>query len=158
MSGILPLYESKAIDMAWLDLDFTESGLGEDTFLEVAQTSDMVTVTRGADGKVAPSKMASADGGTLTLTLKQTAPINKALAKIASDQMKTGAPLKVGNFIVNDRQADSASFVALDCFLTRRSDHSFGNSMGDQVWVWEVGSFLPTDDIDTLTATLTVSI
>lgn len=155
---ILPTYEAANITASWgyggAALDLTEGGLGSDVFLDVVQTNAMVEVTRGADGSMAPSKMSS-KGGTITLTLQQTAPLNKKLAKVAGLQMKIGAPLVVGNFTVIDKTAASAHFVAINAILTAQADHSFGATGGEKTWVWECEAFIPTDEPLTFTTGLT---
>lgn len=155
---MLPIYEAANIDASWgygeAAIDITDGGLGDDTFLEVVQVNEMLSETFGADGVMGISKMAG-KGGTISLTLKQTAPLNKKLAKIASIQMKTGSPVIVAPFTVVDKTAGSAHFVAINAVLKAQADHSFGNSMGEKTWVWVCESFIPTDDPIGFTTSLT---
>lgn len=154
---MLPIYEAANIDASWgygeSAIDFTEGGFADDTFLEVTQVNEMLTESFGADGIMGISKMAG-KGGAISVTLKQTSPLNNKLATIASAQMKTGAPVISAPFTVVDKTAGSAHFVALNAVLKAQADHSFGNAMGEKTWVWVCESFIPTDDPVGFTASL----
>ena len=149
---MLPFYEASNIEMSWSDIAFDDGGLGEDVFLEVTQAGEMKIVTWGIDGMgVSKSSIA---GGTITLTLMQTSPINKQLADIANLEMQKGSPIIVAPFIVKDKTSDCASFVALNATLTKRTDHSYSSRMGTQTWIWTCEYFIPTSDKDFTTADL----
>lgn len=157
---MLPIYEAANIDVAWgvgaVALDLTE-GLADGTFLEVAAINDMLEETFGASGEMSISKLAG-KGGTITLTVKQTAPVNLKLAKIASAQMKKGAPVIPAPFLVEDKTSGSAHFIALNAVLKSQPTHSFDASMGEKSWVWVCESFIPTDDPVTTLAEITAYI
>lgn len=154
---MLPVYESANIDASWgvgdTAIDLTK-GWADNTFLTVVQVNAMLEEGFGADGQMGISKMAG-KGGTITLTLKQTAPLNKELSRIAKLQMVRGAPVVAAPFQVIDKTAGSAHFVALNAVLKAQADHEFANTMGEKTWVWVCESFIPTDDPATITASIT---
>lgn len=154
---MLPIYESANIDASWgvgaTALDLTD-GWADNTFLTVVQVNSMLEESFGADGKMGISKMAG-KGGTITLTLKQTAPLNIEIARVAAAQMVRGAPVVAAPFKVVDKTAKSAHFVALNAVLKSQADHDFSNTMGEKTWVWVCESFISTDDEAALTASIT---
>lgn len=154
---MLPVYESQNIEASWgvggSAIDMT-SGWAENTFLTVTPIGPMKEAGFGADGKMGVSKMA-AKGGTISLTLKQTAPLNLELARIAAAEMVRGAPIVAAPFKVIDKTGGSAHFVALNAVLTEQASHEFANTMGEKTWVWVCESFISTDDPVALTASIT---
>jgi hypothetical protein len=154
---MLPVYESANIDASWgvgsAAVDLTK-GWADNTFLTVVQIGPMLDTSFGADGQMGVSKMA-AKGGTISLTLKQTAPLNKELARIAKLQMARGAPVVAAPFKVIDKTAGSAHFVALNAVLSAQADHEFADVMGEKTWVWTCESFIAADDPVTLVASVT---
>lgn len=138
-------YDAANVKASWAGVDFTRGGFTEDTFLEVTQVGAMKEITFGADGHMSASRIA-AQGATISITLKQTAPLNKELSRIAQAEMVIGSPMIVAPFLVTDRFGGSANFVALNAVMTSRPDITFGNQNGDVTWIWTCEAYIPTDD------------
>lgn len=147
------LYEAANITASWLGLNLAEGGWADDTFLTVVPSGPRKTVTKGADGKMAVSKMAD-KGAVITLTLKQSAPLNKKIAAIAAAEDMVGGEINFAPFTVMDKTGDSANFIALNATLTEIASNEFGNTMGEKTWVWECETYIETNDPATITAAL----
>lgn len=150
---ILPLYNAAAIEASWAGIDFTKGGLGTDVFLEVTQIGALKEVQFGAAGEMGVSKLANR-GGTISITLQQSAPLNKELARMAYAEIIDPALMVVAPFIVKDKVGSSSNFIAINAVMTAMPDQSYGVTMGEQTWIWTCEAFIPTDDPITATAAI----
>jgi hypothetical protein len=149
------LYEAKSIEAAWEGIVLDHGRVGDGAFLEFTPVGDLSEISFSSDGEMGISKL-SPQGAVITLTLKQTAPLNKKLAEIAAEQTKRGVRPKVGTFYCIDLLGVSSNFVARNATLTGRPTQSFAGTMGEQTWTWTCESFIDTSNIDKVTATISL--
>jgi len=147
------LYEAKSIEAAWEGIVLDHGRVGDGAFLEFTPVGDLSEISWSSDGEMGISKL-SPQGAVITLTLKQTAPLNQKLAEIAAEQTKRGVRPKIGTFYCVDTFGLSANFVARNATLTGQPTQSFAGVMGDKTWTWTCESFIATSDINKVTATI----
>jgi hypothetical protein len=111
------------------------TGLGEDTFVEIAPMTDRVTSAVGADGEIARS-ISSDRRHTVTITLQQTSPSNDILSGFAQvDELTGSAVLPV---LVQDLTGRTM-FAASQGWISGMPTVSFGNEVGTREWVLTTG-------------------
>lgn len=141
-------YDSSAIEMSWgfgeYAIDFTEGGLGDDTFLEVVNNEQLNLATYGCDGQPAVSKQANR-GAVISVTTKNNSPLSKTIARVASLMLPKGVPLVVAPFKIKDPHG-GINLVAANAWLSGKADVTLGKDMGEQTWMWEASIIVPTDD------------
>ena len=140
-------YEAGSVKVSWYGVDLSH-GWAEDTFLDVVPLGAKVQVDFGADGQATDSKLANR-GATITMNFKQTAPVNKDLAKLAAAQDAIGAIIPVAPFTVEDLTGNTTNFIALNARLTEGPSQSFGKAVGEKTWVWVCESYFDTEDPST---------
>lgn len=142
-------YEAGAINASWLDLDLARGW----NSLEFAPNSEAVTYSVSADGIYTFNK--SADSGcTITMTLPQTSPLHKEIAKRYALQKVIGEKLEIAPFTIEDPTGDSANFIALNAVLTEQPTNTFEAESGDKTWVWVAETYINTEDPSTVLASI----
>lgn len=147
------LYEAKSIDAAWEGIVLNHGRVGDGAFLEFTPVGDLSEISWSSDGEMGISKL-SPQGGVITLTLKQPAPLNKKLAEIAAEQTKRGVRPKVGTFYCIDIFGNCANFAARNATLTGQPTQSFAGTMGELTWTWTCESFISSNDVNKVFATI----
>ncbi|AHK11261.1 hypothetical protein S140_155 [Shewanella sp. phage 1/40] len=147
------LYEAASIEAAWNGITLDSGRVGDGAFLEFTPVGDLSEISWSSNGEMGISKLAQ-QGAVITLTLKQTAPLNAVLARIVKEQTKKGVVPIIAPFRCVDKFANSAHFVALNATLTAQPTQSFANTMGDKVWTWTCETYLQTDSITEITEQL----
>jgi len=145
-------YEAGSVKVNWNGLDLSH-GWAEDTFLDIAPLGAKVQVDFGADGAMTPSKLSNR-GATITMNFKQTAAINKELAKHAAAQEIIGAIIPIAPFTVEDLVGNTTNFIAENAILTEGPSQTFGKAAGEKTWVWVCESYFDTDDPSTFKSKL----
>lgn len=112
-------------------------GLGEDTFISIEPSADLITAKVGADGEVARS-IGTNRMHTVTLTLQQTSPSNDILSGLAATDLLTcgGAAF---NLTVEDL-CGRTMFFAATAWVSKQPNTTFGRETGEREWQMATGT------------------
>lgn len=107
----------------------------EGTFVKIARNGDAFEQQRGADGSVDRINKNALDA-TVTLTLKQTSPLNAILSGILlADQISNSG---VFPLVVKDL-GGSSLFTAAQAYIAKDPEAEFGDSLGSREWTFKTG-------------------
>jgi Protein of unknown function (DUF3277) len=110
-------------------------GLAPDSFVTVTRKNDMWELVEGCDGQVARAKSNSTTCE-VKLTIMQTSPTNDVLSALYTADEKTGA----GLFPIFIRDSSgTTTFFALQAWIPKPADISFGKSVGNREWTIQSG-------------------
>lgn len=111
------------------------SGYAEGTYLVVEMDEDAFTKYTGSGGEVARARNKN-KGGTLTLTLMQTSPVNDLLSALqaADDLSGTG----VRPVFIKDNLGTTKVSVA-NAWVKKMPAHEYAKELGTRVWVIDLG-------------------
>lgn len=111
------------------------TGYAEGTFIKIARNGNAFEKSRGADGGVDRVNKNALDY-TVTLTLKQTSPINVILSGLLlADQISNSGTLP---FVVKDL-GGATLFTAAQAWIAKDPDQEFSDSLTMREWTFETG-------------------
>ena len=111
------------------------TGYAEGTFIKIARNGNAFEKSRGADGGVDRVNKNALDY-TVTLTLKQTSPINAILSGLLlADQISNSGTLP---FVVKDL-GGATLFTAAQAWIAKDPDQEFSDSLTTREWTFETG-------------------
>lgn len=111
------------------------TGYAEGTFIKIARNGNAFEKSRGADGSVDRVNKNALDY-TVTLTLKQTSPINAILAGLLlADQLTNSGTLPL---VVKDL-GGATLFTAAQAWIAKDPDQEFSDSLTNREWTFETG-------------------
>lgn len=132
-----PIYASGNFKAAWNGVKLN-TGWGDDQFLTVTPNGALKEVAIGADGFMSISKLAD-QGGTITMTFKQTAEVLKDIDKIAAGEQLVGEFYELpytGAFTFEDPSGNVDNFYAHNAVLIDRGTHEHQKVMGERTITW----------------------
>jgi hypothetical protein len=122
-------------DIASFDLG-SESGVAEEG-ITIAMEGDKGTIVWGADGTPMHS-LHAAQGGTVSIRLQKTSPINYKLAQFYTQS--TASSANYGNATITVRNATRGdSIVCLLCGIKKSPDVVYAKEGGFMDWVFNAG-------------------
>ena len=111
------------------------TGFAEGTFVKVSRNGAAFEKSRGSDGSVDRINKNALDF-TVTVTLKQTSPINAILSGLMlADQLKNNGVLPL---VIKDL-GGSTLFTAAQAYISKDPDQEFGDSLTTREWTFETG-------------------
>lgn len=111
------------------------TGFAEGTFVKVSRNGAAFEKSRGSDGSVDRINKNALDF-TVTVTLKQTSPINAILSGLMlADQLKNKGVLPL---VIKDL-GGSTLFTAAQAYISKDPDQEFGDSLTTREWTFETG-------------------
>ena len=111
------------------------TGFAEGTFVKVSRNGAAFEKSRGSDGSVDRINKNALDF-TVTVTLKQTSPINAILSGLMlADQLKNKGVLPL---VIKDL-GGSTLFTAAQAYIAKDPDQEFGDSLTTREWTFETG-------------------
>lgn len=126
-------YDPKQIVIAFGPTVIT--GYAEGTFVKVARNGNAFEKSRGADGSVDRTNKNALDF-TVTITLKQTSPVNAILSGLLlADQISNAGllPLTIKDL------GGATLFSAAQAYIAKDPDQEFGDSLSSREWTFETG-------------------
>src|SRR5574338_962502 len=110
----------------------TVTGYAEDTFINIVNNTRPVQTQRSMDG-VIERLYTPHEGYTVTLTLAQSSLSNNVLGTIANIDAAT----RMGKFPLTIKDTSGqTTFFAIDAWIDRTPDVSFGQDMATRAWVF----------------------
>jgi hypothetical protein len=124
-------YDPKEVSASFNGLDIT--GYAEGTFINAEPAEDAFTKVVGSDGKA--TRTANPDrSGRITLTLKQSSPINGFLSIMANaDKVKKNV---VGPFIIKDNSG-SGLVMCSNAWIAKEPSMTFGKDAENRDWIFD---------------------
>lgn len=111
------------------------SGYAEGTFVNVNRSGDAFTKSKGAGGDVERVNKNQGDFE-VTITLQQTAPVNKELSAILAADQVTNAG--VFPLTIKDLQGETL-FFAPQAWIRKDPEMSEGDELNARAWVFDTG-------------------
>ena len=122
---------------AGLVFPFTVTGRAADNFFSVTNTTDMVSMSIGAEGN-ATHVINADESGSVAIVLTRGSPYNRALSILFRAQRLIGQgqlpPFTFGVSIRDNNSIPPTSHAAFQCLITRQPDDAFGASDGQITW------------------------
>lgn len=110
-------------------------GFAEGTFVKITRNGAAFEKSRGADGSVDRVNKNALDF-TVTVTLKQTSPVNAILSGyMLADQVKNAGVLPL---TIQD-MGGATLFTAAQAYIAKDPDQEFGDSLSSREWTFETG-------------------
>jgi len=114
------------------------TGFAEGTFVAIERSGDAFEKQKGADGSIDRVNKNAFDFG-VTITLKQTSPVNALLsAVLASDQLLNAGLLPL---TVTDTLGVSL-FTAAQAWIRKDPNTEFSDGLGSREWTFDTGAGL----------------
>src|SRR5690606_21818859 len=108
------------------------------THIEITRDEDAVMKHTGNDGSTARSINRNR-GGSITVTLQQTAPVNDVLSAYAAADESTG--LLTGSILVKDLFGTTIAESG-DAWIKKLPDAAFGKEIQGRAWVFDCGELV----------------
>lgn len=131
-------YSPKDVQIAWFGFPLT--GMAEDTFVTVRLNSDASETIVGAQGDVAPTKIAN-DTGMVEVTLLQNSESNIALSDIYLAQ-RASSDLFKGNMTITD-PSGGMLFEVSDAHLMTFAECTLGSGQNAKTWTYFADRLTP---------------
>lgn len=145
-------YSPKDVQISWFGFPIT--GVAEDTFVTVRLNADASETIVGAQGDVAPTKIAN-DTGMVELTLLQNAETNIALSDIYLAQ-RVASDLFKGNMTITD-PSGGMLFEVSDAHLMTFAECVLGSGQNAKTWTFFADRITPIGSNSEITQALGVA-
>lgn len=145
-------YSPKDVQLAWFGFPLT--GMAEDTFVTVRLNSDASETIVGAQGDVAPTKIAN-DTGMVEVTLLQNSETNIALSDVYLAQMSASDLFK-GNMTITD-PSGGMLFEVSDAHLMTFAECVLGSGQNAKTWTFFADRIYPIGSNSEITQALGIT-